>query len=103
MSAAAAKKMVEEAYPVPEADPILDVDPLRAELSVAIADRAARQEDVAAAKQALARLAALIAKTEAKLSEAKVRAEFEGANHIQYLATWTPETTPLSSARRHSR
>jgi hypothetical protein len=94
---AATKKIEAEAEV--EAPSIL-VDPLRAELAAAIADRAVVQDAISSAKGAVARLTALVAKAEAKHSQASVRAEFEDAEHIEHLAetarSRAPESTPLS-------
>ena len=86
---------------VEDVDP---VDPLRLELSAAIADRSARQEDVTSARQAVDRLKALVEKAEGKRSSASVAVEFEREDFIGYLnetaKSRAPESMPLSPARR---
>lgn len=86
---------------VEDIDPI---DPLRTEISVAIADRSARQEDVTSARKTVDRLTAVIEKGESKRSLARVKAEEERSEHIAFLAetakSRAPETVPLSPARK---
>ena len=101
MTAAAAKIKPIEADPIFEADP---VDPLRAELSASIADRAARREDVAEARQVVARLTSAVEKAEAKRSIASVRADFERADLVEHMLEAAKnravETQPFSTVRR---
>ena len=100
MKSAASEKIM-EAGPVSEADPI---DPFRAELGATIADRSAREADVAAAKQVVARLTSAVEKAEKRRSFASTKAEFECTDLVEHMVETaknrTVESTPASSARR---
>jgi hypothetical protein len=80
------------------------VDPLRMEISIAIADRSARLEAVSEARRVVDRIKAMLEKAESKKSLASVKAEDERLAHIEFLAETAksrpPESAPLSPARR---
>src|SRR4051812_14899993 len=80
------------------------VDPMRTELSICIADRAARFEQIASCRNAVDRLHQVVEKIEDRQSLASVSAEQERSDQIRYLAETAqlrlPENTPLSPARR---
>jgi uncharacterized protein YhaN len=80
------------------------VDPLRQEISLCHADRAARVEAISAAKNAVARLEQVVSKLEDKLVSANIRAEAERTNyigHVTEVARVRPvETMPLTPARK---
>jgi uncharacterized protein CbrC (UPF0167 family) len=58
------------------------------QISLAIADRAAREEDVASAKQVIARLTSAVERAEKKRSLACTSVEFERAELVGRICPW---------------
>src|SRR6476660_3676634 len=79
------------------------VDPLRVEISIAIADRSSRTEAVAEAKRVVERLRHVLEASQKRRSLAHVKAESEREEYVAHIVDVArqraPETVPLSAAR----